>query len=218
MDAMNKYSKRVRLLSVFLLVVLLVVLLVLLGHERIMASGNNDPSAQLQESTNEILNILQSEELKLPEKKDERNQRILDVINGMFDFREMARSSLGQNWNDLTVEEQDRFVDLFARLIEQRYIGKIDSYDNQKVIYKDQRVQDNKARVYTAIIDKDLEIPIDYSLQMSQGTWLIRDLKIENVSLVANYRGEFNSIIRKQQFAGLVEKITEQLEKAETQN
>ncbi len=214
MDAMNKYSKRVRLLSVFLLVVLLV----LLGHERIMASGNNDPSAQLQESTNEILNILQSEELKLPEKKDERNQRILDVINGMFDFREMARSSLGQNWNDLTVEEQDRFVDLFARLIEQRYIGKIDSYDNQKVIYKDQRVQDNKARVYTAIIDKDLEIPIDYSLQMSQGTWLIRDLKIENVSLVANYRGEFNSIIRKQQFAGLVEKITEQLEKAETQN
>lgn len=214
MDAMNKYSKRVRLLSVFLLVVLLV----LLGHERIMASGNNDPSAQLQESTNEILNILQSEELKLPEKKDERNQRILDVINGMFDFREMARSSLGQNWNDLTVEEQDRFVDLFARLIEQRYIGKIDSYDNQKVIYKDQRVQDNKARVYTAIIDKDLEIPIDYSLQMSQGTWLIRDLKIENVSLVANYRRDFNSIIRKQQFAGLVEKITEQLEKAETQN
>ncbi|MDH3390945.1 MAG: ABC transporter substrate-binding protein [Desulfobulbaceae bacterium] len=211
---MNKYSKRVRLLSVFLLVVLLV----LLGHERIMASGNNDPSAQLQESTNEILNILQSEELKLPEKKDERNQRILDVINGMFDFREMARSSLGQNWNDLTVEEQDRFVDLFARLIEQRYIGKIDSYDNQKVIYKDQRVQDNKARVYTAIIDKDLEIPIDYSLQMSQGTWLIRDLKIENVSLVANYRRDFNSIIRKQQFAGLVEKITEQLEKAETQN
>jgi phospholipid transport system substrate-binding protein len=211
---MNKYSKRVRLLSVFLLVVLLV----LLGHERIMASGNNDPSAQLQESTNEILNILQSEELKLPEKNDERKQRILDVINGMFDFREMARSSLGQNWNNLTVEEQDRFVDLFARLIEQRYIGKIDSYDNQKVIYKDQRVQDNKARVYTAIIDKDLEIPIDYSLQMSQGIWLIRDLKIENVSLVANYRRDFNSIIRKQQFAGLVEKITEQLEKAETQN
>ena len=130
----------------------------------------------------------------------------------------MARSSLGQNWNNLTAEEQDRFVDLFARLIERRYIGKIDSYTNQKVIYKDQRIQDNKARVYTAIIDKDLEIPMDYSLQMSQGTWLIRDLKIENVSLVANYRRDFNSIIRKEQFAGLVEKITEQLEKAETQN
>ena len=212
--AMNKYSKQVRLLSVFLLMVLMV----LLSSGRILASENNDPSAQLQKSTNEILIILQSEELKSPEKKDERRQGILTVINKMFDFREMARSSLGQNWNNLTAEEQDRFVDLFARLIEQRYIGKIDSYDNQKVIYKDQRIQDNKARIYTAIIDKELEIPIDYSLQMSQGTWLIRDLKIENVSLVANYRRDFNSIIRKEHFAGLVEKITEQLEKAETQN
>ena len=212
--AMKKYSKQVGLLSVFLLMVSMV----LMNSGRILASENNDPSAQLQKSTNEILIILQSEELKSPEKKDERRQGILTVINKMFDFREMARSSLGQNWNNLTAEEQDRFVDLFARLIEQRYIGKIDSYDNQKVIYKDQRIQDNKARIYTAIIDKELEIPIDYSLQMSQGTWLIRDLKIENVSLVANYRRDFNSIIRKEHFAGLVEKITEQLEKAETQN
>ena len=211
---MKKYSKQVGLLSVFLLMVSMV----LMNSGRILASENNDPSAQLQKSTNEILIILQSEELKSPEKKDERRQRILTVINKMFDFREMARSSLAQNWNDITAEEQDRFVDLFARLIEQRYIGKIDSYDNQKVLYKDQRIQDNKARVYTAIIDKELEIPIDYSLQMSQGTWLIRDLKIENVSLVANYRRDFNSIIRKEHFAGLVEKITEQLEKAETKN
>jgi phospholipid transport system substrate-binding protein len=80
------------------------------------------------------------------------------------------------------------------------------------VIYKDQRIKKNKARVYTALIDKDLEIPIDYSLQKSQGKWLIKDLKIENVSLVANYRRDFNSIIRKEQFAGLVEKIKEQLE------
>ena len=136
----------------------------------------------------------------------------------MFDFRAMARSSLGKNWNSLTVEEQDRFVGLFASLIEQRYIGKIDAYNNQKVVYKDQLIRKNKARVYTAIIDKDLEIPIDYSLQKSQGKWLIRDLKIENVSLIANYRRDFNSIIRKEQFAGLVEKITEQLNKSEMQN
>ncbi len=88
----------------------------------------------------------------------------------------------------------------------------------RKVIYKNQRVRNNKARVYTVIIDKDLEIPMDYSLQMSQGKWLIKDLKIENVSLIANYRRDFNSIIRKKQFAGLVEKITEQLEKSEMQN
>jgi len=208
---MGKYSKQLSLISVFLLMVWML----LSGGERALASSENDPLVQVQKSVDEILMILQSEELQAPEKKDERKQRILTVVNRMFDFRGMARSSLGQNWNSLTTKERDSFVSLFASLIEQRYIGKIDAYSNQKVIYKNQRVRNNKARVYTAIIDKDLEIPIDYSLQMSQGKWLIKDLKIENVSLIANYRRDFNSIIRKEQFTGLVEKITEQLEKSE---
>jgi len=211
---MGKYSKQLSLIAVFLLMVWML----LSGGERALASSENDPLVQVQKSVDEILMILQSEELQTPEKKDERKQRILTVVNRMFDFRGMARSSLGQNWNSLTTEERDSFVSLFASLIEQRYIGKIDAYSNQKVIYKNQRVRNNKARVYTALIDKDMEIPIDYSLQMSQGKWLIKDLKIENVSLIANYRRDFNSIIRKEQFAGLVEKITEQLEKSEMQN
>ena len=214
-DAMNKYSKQVSWFWVFLLMLSMV----LLSGERTLASANNDdPLVQLQKSTDEILMVLQSEELKTPEKKVERKELILQVINRMFDFRGMARSSLGPNWNSLTSEEQDTFVGLFISLIEQRYIGKIDSFNDQKVIYKEQRVKNDKARVYTAIIDKDLEIPIDYSLQLSQGRWLIKDLKIENVSLVANYRRDFNSIIRKEQFAGLVEKITKQLEKAKMEN
>ena len=214
-DAMNKYSKQVSWFLVFLLILSMV----LLSGERTLASANNDdPLVQLQKSTDEILMVLQSEELKTPEKKVERKQLILQIINRMFDFRGMARSSLGPNWNSLTIEEQDIFVGLFISLIEQRYIGKIDSFNDQKVIYKEQRVKNDKARVYTAIIDKDLEIPIDYSLQLSQGRWLIKDLKIEKVSLVANYRRDFNSIIRKEQFAGLVEKITKQLEKAEMEN
>ena len=211
---MGKYNKQLSLIAVFLLMVWML----LSGGERALASSENDPLVQVQKSVDEIFMILQSEELQTPEKKDERKQRILTVVNRMFDFRGMARSSLGQNWNSLTTEERDRFVSLFASLIEQRYIGKIDAYSNQKVIYKNQRVRNNKARVYTVIIDKDLEIPIDYSLQMSQGKWLIKDLKIENVSLIVNYRRDFNSIIRKEQFAGLVEKITEQLEKSEMQN
>ena len=207
-DAMSKYSKQ----TSWLLVFLLMLSMVLLSCEKSLASANNDPLVELQESVDEILMILQSEELKAPGKEGERQQLVLSVVNRMFDFRGMARSSLGQNWNNLTTEERDRFVGLFTSLIEQRYIGKIDTYNEQKVIYKQQRVRKDKARVYTAFIDKDLEIPIDYSLQKSQGKWLIKDLKIENVSLVANYRRDFNSIIRKEQFAGLVEKIKEQLE------
>ena len=211
---MYKFSIKMR----SFLVAFLTMLIVFLSVEAIIASSNNDPQVQLKESIDEILAILQSEDLKTPEKKDERQQRILAVINRIFDFRGMARSSLGRSWNSISAEQQNRFVSLFARLVEQRYIGKIDAYHDQQVIYKDQRVRDDRARVYTAILDKDVEIPIDYSLEREHDKWLIMDLRIENVSLVANYRRDFNSIIRKEKFSGLVEKITEQLEKSATQN
>jgi len=214
MRTMSRYSKW----SNGFLVTVLVMLLILFSGHRVLALSGDDPQVQLQESIDKILSILKSVELKAPEKKAERKEQIFDVINNMFDFREMARSSLGPNWNDLTPEEQDSFVDLFTSLIEQRYVGKIDAYDDQTVIYKEKRVKEDKAKIYTAIIDKELEIPIDYSMQKNDGKWLVRDLRIENVSLIANYRRDFNSIIRKEQFAGLVEKINEQLGKSEAQN
>jgi len=196
---------------------LLLALVILVNGEKTPALAN-DALAQLQESVDAILEILQSEELRTPERKKERNQRVLDVVNKMFDFREMARSSLGPTWNTLTLEEQERFVELFKNLVEQRYIGKIDSFDNQKVVYQKQLIKGDKAMIYTDIVDKDLEVPIIYKLQEIEGKWLIYDMKIENVSLIVNYRRDFESIIRKEQFAGLITKITEQLEKSETQN
>jgi len=202
--------------SVFLLP--LVILIVFNLNSGAFASASKDPMEQLQQSVDEILQILQSDELKRPEKKDERKQLILNAVNKMFNFREMARSSLGQSWNTLKPEEQDEFVGLFTSLVEQRYIGKIDSYTDQKVIYTKKLVKGSKAMIYTAIVDKDLEIPIIYRLEENDGKWLIYDLKIENVSLIVNYRRDFDSIIRKEQFAGLVEKITKQLEKTETSN
>jgi len=97
-------------------------------------------------------------------------------------------------------------------------VKKIDSFDNQKVVYRKQLVKGDKAMIYTDIVDKNLEVPIIYKLQENEGKWLIYDMKIENVSLIVNYRRDFESIIRKEKFAGLVDKITQQLEKPETQN
>ena len=123
---MIKDSKLIIRVSVFLLMLLMVQL----GGERIMALTDTDPLVQLQKSIDQILVILQSDELRVPEKKAERKESILKIVNNMFDFHAMARSSLGQNWSSLTAEEQERFVGLFASLIEQRYIGKIDAYNN----------------------------------------------------------------------------------------
>jgi len=182
------------------------------------AASVKGPMDQLQVAVDEILKILQAEDLRQAEQKDKRKQLVLNVVADMFDFREMARSSLGPSWNSLTAEEQEKFIGLFRNLIEERYIGKVDSYNNQKVIYKKERVKGDMAIIYTAIVDKNLEIPIDYKLKEDKGKWLIHDLKIENVSLIANYRRDFDAIMRKEQFPGLVAKIKEQLDKIETQN
>ena len=182
------------------------------------AASAKGPMDQLKVAVDEILEILQAEDLRQAEQKDKRKQLVLNVVADMFDFSEMARSSLGPSWNSLTPEEQEKFIGLFRKLIEERYIGKVDSYNNQKVIYIKERIKGDMAIIYTAIVDKDLEIPIDYKLKEDRGKWLIHDLKIENVSLIANYRRDFDSIMRKEQFPGLVAKIKEQLDKIEPQN
>ncbi|MCJ7808659.1 MAG: ABC transporter substrate-binding protein [Desulfobulbaceae bacterium] len=214
MVGMGKYH----LQNKSVLLVLLLALTSFIVCAGAVSAASNGPMEQLQKTVDEILRILQAETLQGAEKKAERQKLVLNVVTDMFDFREMARSSLGQSWNTLSPEEKDTFVGLFTRLVEQRYIGKIDSYTEQKVVYKKEIVKDDKATIYTDIVDKDLEVPIIYRLQETKGKWLIYDLKIENVSLIVNYRRDFDSVIRKEQFSGLVEKITKQLEKPETSN
>lgn len=214
MVGMGKYH----LQNKSVLLVLLLALTSFIVCAGAVSAASNGPMEQLQKTVDEILRILQAETLQGAEKKAERQKLVLNVVTDMFDFREMARSSLGQSWNTLSPEEKDTFVGLFTRLVEQRYIGKIDSYTEQKVVYKKEIVKDDKATIYTDIVDKDLEVPIIYRLQETKGKWLIYDLKIENVSLIVNYRRDFDSVIRKEQFSGLVEKITKQLEKPEISN
>ena len=201
-----------------LTVILGATVLTLLAGAGSMPAAAEGPLEQLQLSMDTILGILQAEELKSPERKGERKKRVLDVVNGMFDFRGMARSSLGQSWNTLSPAEQEKFVGLFTSLVEERYIGKIDSYNDQKVVYTKELVKGDRAMIYTSIVDRDLEIPIVYRLQKENGRWLVNDMKIENVSLVVNYRRDFDAIMRKEQFAGLVEKISRKLEKQQTSN
>ena len=194
--------------------ILLVTVILVAAYGNIDGSAaSSEPMAELKVSVDEIVDILKSEELKGPEKYDERQRLIWDVALKMFDFREMAKSSLGKNWNTITSEERDQFVDLFSSLVKKRYIGKINDYTDQEIVYTKQLIKKDRAMVYSLIIDKGTEIPIIYKLKADQEKWFIYDMKIENVSMVLNYRRDFDSVIRKEKFAGLLERITEQLEK-----
>jgi phospholipid transport system substrate-binding protein len=151
-----------------------------------------------------ILVILQDETLQTPEKKEERRRKVESVVDRSFDFREMAKRSLAKHWRKLSDAERDHFVSLFARLIKQRYITKIDAYSGQQVEYKKEIIKKNQAIVKTVLDNNGTLIPIDYKLRNIDGQWLTFDLKIENVSMVVNYRRDFAGVIKKKKYAGLV--------------
>ncbi len=122
----------------------------------------------------------------------------------------MAKRSLGMHWRDRTPQEREEFVDLFADLLEKSYHKKLESYTDQEILYTKEQVENNKFGVVTTQIvsqKENLDIPVDYKLMRRDGQWKVYDVVIEGVSLVSNYRSQFNRIIQTSSYAELVRKM-----------
>ena len=121
---------------------------------------------------------------------------------------EIARRSLARHWQPLTEQQRNEFVALFADLLERSYISKIELYGGEKILYVGDRVDGDLATVSTKIITKNgTEVPVDYRLLKRGDHWLVYDVNIEGVSLVSNYRTQFNKIIQTASYYELVQKM-----------
>ncbi len=167
-----------------------------------------EPTNQVKETVDEVINILNNQELKKPEKRKERSSKIREVVNKRFDFAEMAKRSLGIYWRQRTPEEQKEFVTLFSDLLEDTYIRKIERYEREKVTYVGESSEGSYATVKTLIITaKEVEIPVNYKIFKSGPKWEVYDIIVEGVSLVNNYRTQFYQIIRSGSYDDLVKKL-----------
>ena len=167
-----------------------------------------EPTDQLKQSIDAVLAVLTNRELRQPGKEAERRAEIRKIVYDRFDFREMARSALALNWRQRTPEEKKEFVALFGDLIEDTYIRKVERYSGEKVLYGDEFVHDHNALVRTKVITKtNTEIPIDYMLLKKGAKWWVYDVKIEGVSLVNNYRTQFEDIIASSSYKDLVSRL-----------
>jgi len=120
----------------------------------------------------------------------------------------MAKRSLGPNWRERTPEERDRFVALFRELLENSYLGKIESYQGEEIRYGKETVDGPYAEVKTLVVtSKGQEIPVDYRMLEDDGRYRIYDVVVEGISLVGNYRSQFNSILQKSSFGELIDKL-----------
>ncbi|MBI4256350.1 MAG: ABC transporter substrate-binding protein, partial [Candidatus Rokubacteria bacterium] len=130
------------------------------------------------------------------------------IANDIFDFSETAKRSLARHWQSRTPAEREEFVQLFGDLLERSYISKIELYGGEKIGYIGESMDGDLATVRTRIVTRHgSEIPIDYKMHHLGSRWLVYDVTIEGVSLVANYRTQFNKIIQTSSYAELVKRM-----------
>ncbi len=120
----------------------------------------------------------------------------------------MARRSLARHWAQRTDEEKKEFIRLFGELLEQTYLDKVEGYSGEKVQYEGETIDGDYAVVKVKIITKkNVDIPVKYRLKKKGNDWLVYDISIEGVSLVNNYRTQFNSILSGSSYGELVKRL-----------
>lgn len=178
----------------------------------------DEPGKLVMKTIDSGLTVLKEPSLKGPEKAQERRQRLWEEISFIFNFEEMSKRALGQHWKKRTPQEKKEFVELFTNILKDAYIGKTDTYSGEKIVFLKEKQDDNKyTTVQTKIITTTgTEVLVDYRMLNNDGKWTIYDVIIEGVSLVNNYRSQFNNILLKSSYEELIQKIKAKQVKEET--
>ena len=162
------------------------------------------PTDQVRQYTDQVQKILDDPTIRQADKR----AAVRKVAVEIFDVTETAKRALGPHWNARTPAEREEFTQLFADLLERSYLSKIELYGGEKIQYVGDSVEGETATVKTRIATKSgSEVPIDYKMLRKGDRWLVYDVVIEGVSLISNYRTQFNKIIQSSSYPELVKKL-----------
>ena len=187
------------------LIVVLNILLLLLFS---LPAYAGPPLDAVQANVNKVLEVLRDPALKanVAMAKEIKKEKLRLIYDRMFDDVELSKRTLAKNWNSLNVAQRQEFVLLFRQVLEKAYIDKILAYTDEKIVFdREIMVSGTQAEVQTKIVTSSKEIPISYRVLLKDGAWKVYDVVIENVSLVLNYRTQFNDILAKNKPEQLLE-------------
>src|SRR5215831_1748387 len=189
--------------------------LILLGATSIPESQpqlvKNTPTQAMKATVTQAMGVLQDEQLKKPERVNERVNRLKEIADFRFDYGEMAKRSLGAQWGKLGDSERQEFVILFTEFLTATYVEKIHAYSGEEVRFLNERLEGNYAEVKSIMVGKKTETPMDYRLMMKGGDWKAYDVLIDGISLVQNYRGKFAAILRSSSYEHFVQVLREKV-------
>ena len=193
----------------------LIVLLLLVFLYYTAQAETGPVTDQLKETLDQVIKVLKDPSLKTPGKEDERRDILLKLIKKRIDEEAFAIKALGAHWEKRTEEEKKEFVKIFSDLLERTYLNKIDDYlekaenfSEKNILYINETVRGDFVIIETKIvINKDSQIPVHYLFKNKKGNWLAIDIAIEGVSLVKNYRAQFNEILAQSSFDELIARL-----------
>lgn len=165
-------------------------------------------------NVNNVLDVLRNPKLKAESAKEIKKEKLRVIYKAMFDENEFSRRTLSRNWSKFSSAQQAEFVKLFEEVLEKSYADKILDYTNEKVEFSKEEIKsDTQAEVQTKIITASKGIPIFYRMILKDGKWKVYDVVVENVSLVQNYRTQFNDILTKNTPEQLLETLRKKVSK-----
>jgi phospholipid transport system substrate-binding protein len=172
-----------------------------------------EPLEVVRTAIDKAVQILKDPGLQAKDKKRERLDRLREVLTPIFDYDEMSKRALGAHWRRRTPAEQEEFVILFRDFLERVYSDKIDLYGGERVVFGRETIDTDFARIETTIINpKGEEIAVIYKLRRGNGKWKVYDAVVENVSLVNNYRSQFDRVIASASYEELIKRLREKVD------
>jgi len=167
-----------------------------------------EPTEKIRQTTDKIIAIVSDPALKSPEKKAERKRLIRLVVDERFNWEEMSRRTLARHWRKRSETEKKEFIDLFGKLLERTYLDKVEGYSGEKVYYENEMIDGKYGIVQVKIVTKkETEIAVMYRVKKKKDEWYVYDISVEGVSLINNYRTQFNSILVRSSFKKLMDKL-----------
>jgi phospholipid transport system substrate-binding protein len=163
------------------------------------------PTQVVQAATEQVVQIVQDSELAASPVQERHRAEVQRIADRLFDFQEMARRALALHWRERTSQEQNEFVFVFKQLLARAYLGKLENYAGEQIVYLGETVDGEFATVRSKIVTgRGSEIPVDYRLHLVGARWAVYDVAVSGVSFVANYRGQFDKVIRTSSYQALM--------------
>jgi phospholipid transport system substrate-binding protein len=173
------------------------------------------PLETVKANVNKVLDVLRDPSLKSESAKKVKKDKIRVIAREMFDFTELSKRTLAQNWSKFSPAQQKEFVDLYTSVLEDAYANKIISYSDEKIVFsKEVALSEKLVEVQSTVQRKDGDIPIYYRVIMKDGSWRVYDVVIEGVSLINNYRAQFREILANKSPESLLETLRKKVGKA----